>query len=69
MAIFGVKLPRIYNPWFVALVATLGGALFGFDISSMSAQTGTQQYIDYFAQDSRGDRKDVCSWRTESLED
>jgi MFS family permease len=48
MAIFGVKLPRIYNPWFVALVATLGGALFGFDISSMSAQIGTQQYIDYF---------------------
>jgi len=48
MAIFGKKLPRIYNPWFVALVATLGGALFGFDISSMSAQIGTQQYIDYF---------------------
>lgn len=48
MAIFGVKLPRIYNPWFVALIATLGGALFGFDISSMSAIIGTDQYRDYF---------------------
>lgn len=48
MVIFGVKLPRIYNPWFVALIATLGGALFGFDISSMSAIIGTDQYRDYF---------------------
>ena len=26
----------------------MGGALFGFDISSMSAIIGTSQYIDYF---------------------
>lgn len=33
-------LPKIYNPWFVAFVATVGGMLFGFDISSMSAIIG-----------------------------
>lgn len=42
------KLPKVYNPWFVAMIATLGGALFGFDISSMSAIIGTPQYRDYF---------------------
>lgn len=30
------------------MIATLGGALFGFDISSMSAIIGTDQYRDYF---------------------
>lgn len=40
--------PKIYNPYFVALVATIGGMLFGFDISSMSAIIGTEQYNDYF---------------------
>jgi MFS family permease len=29
-------------------VATVGGMLFGFDISSMSAIVGTDQYIEYF---------------------
>lgn len=43
-----MKLPKIYNPWFVAVIATLGGALFGFDISSMSAIIGTPQYRNYF---------------------
>ena len=32
----------------MALVATVGGMLFGFDISSMSAIVITRQYIDYF---------------------
>ena len=32
----------------MALVATVGGMLFGFDISSMSAIVITNQYIDYF---------------------
>lgn len=41
-------MPKIYNPTFVALIATIGGGLFGFDISSLSAIVGTQQYIDYF---------------------
>ena len=40
--------PKIYNPYFVASVATVGGMLFGFDISSMSAIIGTKQYNDYF---------------------
>ncbi|PLB41532.1 sugar transporter [Aspergillus candidus] len=40
--------PKIYNVYFVALIATVGGMLFGFDISSMSAIIGTDQYIEYF---------------------
>jgi MFS family permease len=43
-----VKLPKIYNVQFVALIATLGGMLFGFDISSLSAIVVTDQYISYF---------------------
>lgn len=30
------------------MVATVGGMLFGFDISSMAAIVTTEQYIDYF---------------------
>lgn len=41
-------LPKVYNTYFVAIIATVGGMLFGFDISSMSAIIGTHQYIDYF---------------------
>lgn len=37
-----------YNPYFVAIIATVGGMLFGFDISSMSAIIGTKQYNDFF---------------------
>ena len=40
--------PKIYNTYFVAFVATVGGMLFGFDISSMSAIIGTDQYLNYF---------------------
>jgi MFS family permease len=43
-----MKFPKIYNQYFVAFVATVGGMLFGFDISSMSAIIGTDQYKDYF---------------------
>lgn len=32
------------NIYFIAGVAVVGGALFGFDISSMSAQLGEQSY-------------------------
>ncbi|KAH3918551.1 hypothetical protein HBH56_038120 [Parastagonospora nodorum] len=42
------KFPKIYNVYFLAIVATMGGMLFGFDISSMSAIIGTDQYINYF---------------------
>lgn len=43
-----MKFPKIYNPLFIAVVATLGGMLFGFDISSMSAIILTDQYRDFF---------------------
>ena len=42
------KFPKIYNVHFLAIVATMGGMLFGFDISSMSAIIGTPQYLNYF---------------------
>ncbi|KAF2639813.1 general substrate transporter [Massarina eburnea CBS 473.64] len=44
----GFKFPKIYNVYFLACVATMGGMLFGFDISSMSAIIGTDQYLNYF---------------------
>lgn len=40
--------PKVYNTYFLAIIATMGGMLFGFDISSMSAIVGTEQYVDYF---------------------
>ncbi|KAL9054684.1 MAG: hypothetical protein Q9206_003445 [Seirophora lacunosa] len=43
-----MELPKIYNTYFLAIVSTIGGMLFGFDISSMSAIIGTEQYVDYF---------------------
>ena len=43
-----MKLPKTYNTYFLAVIATVGGMLFGFDISSMSAIIGTAQYTDYF---------------------
>lgn len=43
-----MKLPKIYNTYFVALIATLGGMLFGFDISSMSAIIESEQYRTFF---------------------
>lgn len=41
-------LPKINNVYFLAAIATVGGMLFGFDISSMSAIIGTNQYVVYF---------------------
>jgi hypothetical protein len=32
----------------LAAFGTIGGGLFGFDISSMSAWIGTESYVDYF---------------------
>jgi hypothetical protein len=37
------KTPKTYNVYFLAIIATVGGMLFGFDISSMSAIIGTDQ--------------------------
>ncbi|EFQ87359.1 hypothetical protein CFE70_002159 [Pyrenophora teres f. teres 0-1] len=39
------KFPKINNVYFLAIVATMGGMLFGFDISSMSAIIPTSQYM------------------------
>lgn len=41
-------LPKIYNQYLVAMMATVGGMLFGFDISSMSAILDTDQYKIFF---------------------
>ena len=37
----GFEFPKIYNVYSLACVATMGGMLFGFNISSMSAIIGT----------------------------
>ncbi|KAL2865320.1 sugar porter family MFS transporter [Aspergillus lucknowensis] len=39
---------RISNVYVLAAFGTIGGALFGFDVSSMSAWIGTDQYLEYF---------------------
>ncbi|KAL8869762.1 MAG: hypothetical protein Q9174_004028 [Haloplaca sp. 1 TL-2023] len=43
-----MELPKVYNVYFLAIISTVGGMLFGFDISSMSAIIGTEQYVSYF---------------------
>jgi MFS family permease len=43
-----MKFPKIHNPLFIAVVATLGGMLFGFDIPSMSATILTDQSRNFF---------------------
>ncbi|KAI4146043.1 MAG: hypothetical protein L6R39_003617 [Caloplaca ligustica] len=43
-----MEFPKIYNTYFLAIISTIGGMLFGFDISSMSAIIGTDQYVNYF---------------------
>ncbi|KAK9458134.1 general substrate transporter [Dipodascopsis uninucleata] len=39
---------KVYNVYLVALSATVGGMLFGFDISSVSAFVDNAQYLNYF---------------------
>lgn len=39
---------RFTNIYVLAAFGTIGGALFGFDVSSMSAWIGTDQYTEYF---------------------
>ena len=38
----------ISNIYVLAAFGTIGGALFGFDVSSMSAWIDQDQYLDYF---------------------
>ena len=44
----GITFPKIYNTHFLAIISTIGGMLFGFDISSISAIIVTTQYVNYF---------------------
>ncbi|KAI0134251.1 general substrate transporter [Xylariales sp. AK1849] len=41
-------MPQIGNIYFIAAIAVIGGGLFGFDISSMSAIISTQPYLCQF---------------------
>ncbi|KAI5239556.1 putative MFS glucose transporter [Aureobasidium subglaciale] len=50
-----MRLPKIGNVYFIAAIAIIGGALFGFDISSMSAIIATQPYKCYFNQQGLND--------------
>ncbi|KAG0050635.1 hypothetical protein BGZ83_004601 [Gryganskiella cystojenkinii] len=42
------KYKLLSNVYFLGMFATIGGMLFGFDISSMSGVVGTPRYQDYF---------------------
>nr|POF18023.1 high-affinity glucose transporter [Quercus suber] len=62
---------RVGNIYFIAAVAVIGGGLFGFDISSMSAILGTQAYRCYFNQGPDGppfNDATQCSGPTSSVQ-
>ncbi|KAI3404922.2 HGT1 [Candida oxycetoniae] len=42
------KFPKTHNVYFMALISTVSGMMFGFDISSMSAFIGSSHYLRYF---------------------
>ena len=50
----GVNTMKVGNIYFITAIAVIGGGLFGFDISSMSAILGTNQYKCYFNQGPHG---------------
>lgn len=39
---------RVYNPYVTAAIATIGGMIFGFDISSVSSFIGEEGYREFF---------------------
>lgn len=43
-----VNLPQFSNVYLVSGLATIGGLIQGFDVSSMSGIIGTDQYKEYF---------------------
>lgn len=45
-----MPLPQVGNIYLITAIAVIGGGLFGFDISAMSAIIGTQTYRCYFNQ-------------------
>ncbi|KAJ4288892.1 high affinity glucose transporter [Collariella sp. IMI 366227] len=60
-------MPKIHNIYFIACIAVIGGALFGFDISSMSAIITTQPYLCHFNQ--RGiDDNGLCLGPTDKVQ-
>lgn len=42
------RTPNLTNIYFIACISCMGGMMFGFDISSMSAFLGTDEYQNYF---------------------
>ena len=58
------------NIYLISAIAIIGGGLFGFDISSMSAILGTSQYKCYFNQGPHGPPFDdqPCSGPTASVQ-
>lgn len=42
------KFPKVYNVVFIGLISCVSGMMFGFDIASISAFIGTDQYKSYF---------------------
>ncbi|KAK4495488.1 hypothetical protein PRZ48_013820 [Zasmidium cellare] len=63
---------KVGNIYVITAVAVIGGGLFGFDISSMSAVISTQAYLCYFNQGPNGPgypgRQDECSGPTASVQ-
>lgn len=65
---------KIGNVYFIAAISIIGGGLFGFDISSMSAIITTDAYLCYFQQGPKaasgactGPRSDVQGGITASM--